>query len=127
MISAVGAAKSGWSCLPAALTDRACNKKNSDDVCSRLSQHTLTILARTSKEIKNKVQNALYYHASVRGYRQLVLFIRTIDEALQFNSRGIPFSKNVHDLKLVLDLDKEEHGDLGTAAVLGQQMSVVAR
>ena len=87
----------------------------------------MTILARTSKEIKNKVQNALYYHASVRGYRQLVLFTRTINEALQINSRGIPFSKNVHDLKLVLDLDKEEHGDLGTAAVLGQEMSIVAR
>lgn len=101
---------------------------HSDDVCSRLSQRTLAILACTSKEIKNKVQNALYYHASVRGCKQLARFTRTLNDAAGLNSRGIPFSKNVHDLKLVLDLGKEaREGKLATAAVLGKEISIVTR
>lgn len=97
----------------------------SDDVCSHLSQHTLTKLARVNKTTNRKVQDPLYYHAVVHGFTKLSLFVRTIDAA-QCDKRGGFFGKNVLDLRLILD-PKKEKGNRATAVVLGRMVASVAR
>jgi len=102
------------------------NALNSDDVCSHLTRYTLTLLARTCKAINEKVQNPLYYHASVRGFTKLSLFHRTMGDSAKFDRRGDPISKNVHDLRLILDPTKEG-GDRNTAVILGRMVTSIAR
>jgi hypothetical protein len=95
-------------------------------VCSHLSKYTLTILARVSKSINDKVQNPLYYHATVRGFNKLSFLSRTLGESSKRDYRGNLYSKNICDLRLILDPQKEA-GNLQTAVVLSRMIASIAR
>jgi hypothetical protein len=95
----------------------------SDDICTLLDRKTLTILARTCKAVKEKVQNPLYYHASITSFERLSWFSRTLNEA---SSKDKGVSKNVHDLELELDPTKEK-GSHSTAVVLSRMIRTVEK
>jgi hypothetical protein len=47
-------------------------------------------------------------------------------DSAKFDRRGDPISKNVHDLRLILDPTKEG-GDRNTAVILGRMVTSIAR